>query len=87
MKLLQTILIGVLTLTPFWASAEVTSVNVSGFALSFEATTDSSTDDIYKAMTEIGSWWDPAHSWEGKSENLYMDVSICLLYTSDAADD
>jgi len=72
-------LAGVFTLTTFLfatvpANAEVTSVNASGFALSFEQTVDASANDIYTAMTRIGSWWHPDHSWEGKAENLYMDM-------------
>jgi hypothetical protein len=69
-------LIGVFTLTPFIAFAEVTSVNDTGFALSYEQTADVSPDEIYNAMTRIGEWWDPDHSWEGKPENLYMDMRI-----------
>ncbi|NNE05648.1 MAG: ATPase [Xanthomonadales bacterium] len=74
-------LFGVFTLTPFLLvaspiQAEVTSVNASGFALAFEQTIDTSAEDIYTAMTEIGSWWHPDHSWEGKAENLYMDMRV-----------
>lgn len=73
----------VFTLTPIMfllaaspTQAEVTSVNSTGFALAFEKTVQATPDDIYAAMTRIGQWWDPDHSWEGKSENLYLDMSI-----------
>jgi hypothetical protein len=73
--------IRVFTLTPllFAASvlhAEVTSVNATGFALAFERSVQVEPDAIYAAMTRIGEWWDPAHSWEGQAENLYLDMRI-----------
>lgn len=72
---------GVFTLTSFLLAtspiqAEVTSVNASGFALAFEQAVEAPADEIYTAMTEIDSWWHPSHSWEGKAENLYLDVRI-----------
>jgi hypothetical protein len=57
-------------------SAEVTSVSETGFALSYEQTVTASPDEIYASWTQVGKWWDPAHSWEGNSENLYMDMRI-----------
>ncbi len=56
--------------------AEVISVNDSGFALAYEHSVSVSPDEIYNAMTRIGEWWDPDHSWEGNPENLYMDMRI-----------
>jgi len=74
------ILLPGLAITAFLAAppamAEVTSVNGTGFALAFEGTASKSPDEIYAAMTRIGEWWDPAHSWEGKAENLYLDMRI-----------
>lgn len=58
------------------AAAEVKSVNASGFALEYTARTEATPLEAYTAMTEIGRWWDPDHSWEGKAENLYMDLRI-----------
>lgn len=74
-------LIRIFTLTPFLlaasaAHAEVTSVNATGFALAYERTVQAQAGEIYAAMTRIGEWWDPAHSWEGKAENLYLDMRI-----------
>ncbi|NND44560.1 MAG: SRPBCC family protein [Xanthomonadales bacterium] len=60
--------------TPGWA--EVVSVNQGGFALNYEQAVNAAPDEIYAAMTRIGEWWHPAHSWEGKAENLYMDMRI-----------
>ena len=58
------------------AQAEVTSVSETGFTMTFEQTVQAEPGDIYAAMTRIGEWWDPDHSWEGKPENLYMDMRI-----------
>ena len=66
----------VFTLSPIIVFGEVTSVSETGFALEYEQTVSNSADDIYAAMTRIGEWWDPDHSWEGKPENLYMDMRI-----------
>lgn len=57
-------------------AAELTSVSETGFALSFEQTVQASPDDSYAAMTRIGEWWHPDHTWEGKAEDLYMDLRI-----------
>ena len=56
--------------------AEVTSVSDSGFALAYEETVAASAEEIYSAMTRIGEWWDPDHSWEGNPDHLYMDMKI-----------
>lgn len=74
MNLKRMFLIGVFTLTPYFAHAEVASVNASGFALTFEHTVQAPAEEIYTAMTQIGSWWHPDHTWEGKAENLYMEL-------------
>jgi hypothetical protein len=58
------------------AAAEVKSVNASGFALEFNDQTHAPPMEVYTAMTEIGRWWDPDHSWEGQAENLYMDLRL-----------
>jgi hypothetical protein len=69
-------LVGVFTLAPIIAFAEVTSVSEIGFALSYEQSVSAAPEEIYNAMTQIGEWWHPDHSWEGKPENLYMDMRI-----------
>jgi hypothetical protein len=58
------------------AGAEVKSVNASGFALEYSGHAAATAQEVYMAMTEIGRWWDPDHSWEGQAENLYMDLRI-----------
>jgi hypothetical protein len=73
--------IRVFTVTPFLLAApaghaEVTSVNQTGFALSHEGSVQAEPDGIYAAMTRIGEWWDPGHSWSGDSKNFYMDMRI-----------
>lgn len=58
------------------AHAEVTSVNATGFTLAFVGSVQAEPEGIYAAMTRIGEWWDPSHSWSGDSNNLYMDMRI-----------
>jgi uncharacterized protein YndB with AHSA1/START domain len=58
------------------ATAEVRSVNANGFSLAYSGQVSATPMQAYTAMTEIGRWWHPDHSWEGKAENLYMDMRI-----------
>lgn len=58
------------------ASAEIKSVGATGFSLEYAGHADAAPQAVYTAMTEIGRWWDPDHSWEGQAENLYMDLRI-----------
>jgi hypothetical protein len=81
MKTAHLVISGVLTLTPFLLAAPtvhaaVTSVNQAGFALAFEGSVQAEPEGIYAAMTRIGEWWDPEHSWSGDSKNLYMDMRV-----------
>ncbi|MDX1460111.1 MAG: hypothetical protein R3348_03560 [Xanthomonadales bacterium] len=68
-------LFGALILLSLPTRAEVTSVNASGFALNYEQTVKADRDAIYTALSQIGQWWDPSHSWEGVAENLYLELS------------
>jgi hypothetical protein len=58
------------------AHATPLEVNAGGFALAYTGHAHATPLEVYTAMTEIGHWWDPEHSWEGKAENLYMDLRI-----------
>ena len=76
MNKLISIALAVFAISPGLAPAEVTSVNETGFALSYEGTSSKSPNDIYAAMISIGKWWHPDHSWSGDGNNLYIDERI-----------
>ncbi|MDX1555778.1 MAG: SRPBCC domain-containing protein [Xanthomonadales bacterium] len=55
-------------------AAEVKAVSANGFTVQHSIATPASPDDAFQAMTRIGQWWNPDHSWSGQAENLYMDA-------------
>lgn len=62
-------------LLPATAFAEVTSAGRAGFTLRIETLNQASPALSYEAFTAIERWWDPAHSYGGKSENLSLSVT------------
>ena len=52
------------------AQAEVVNTNASGFRLKSVVQIKASPERVYQAIGEIGRWWDPAHTYSGRSENL-----------------
>jgi uncharacterized protein YndB with AHSA1/START domain len=58
------------------AAAEVKSSTPGGFEVEAKVTVAASAADVYAALGRIGEWWDPAHSYSGKGENLSLDSRI-----------
>jgi hypothetical protein len=44
------------------APAAVVDVSPTGFVVHHEAVVDASPADAYRALTNVGKWWNPAHS-------------------------
>lgn len=63
-------------LMPLALAAEVTAVSDAGFSIKHTVSVEKDPDTVYQAMTRIGQWWNPDHSWSGQPDNLYMDASI-----------
>lgn len=57
------------------AAAEVTSAGRTGFSLRIETLNQASPELSYEAFTNIARWWDVAHSYGGKSENLSLSLT------------
>jgi uncharacterized protein YndB with AHSA1/START domain len=55
--------------------AGIVDSSASGFTVRTTVVVRSSPDDAYRAVTgSIGEWWNPEHTYSGKSENLSIDV-------------
>ena len=55
------------------ASAAVKSASAQGFEVAGEATVKATPDQVYKALLQPSSWWNPAHSFSGDAKNLSID--------------
>jgi len=55
-------------------SAEVADAGPGGFLVKHEVTVNAAPDAVYKALIDIGSWWNPSHSYSGNAANLSIDA-------------
>lgn len=53
--------------------AAVADSSAAGFLVHHETVIHAPAADVYTAITNVGSWWDGAHSWSGRAENLSID--------------
>ena len=56
------------------ASAVIVDQQDDYFAIQFESTFAMSVKDLNAHIFQIGEWWDPAHTYTGDSNNLYIDL-------------
>ena len=56
-------------------SAEVVSASDNGFEVREAVTLVVPPEDAFVSFEDIGSWWDPQHTYSGKSENLSLNLS------------
>jgi uncharacterized protein YndB with AHSA1/START domain len=54
------------------ASADVVTVDTAGFQVKSTLTINSTPDKVYAALSRVDQWWDPEHSFSGKSANLSL---------------
>jgi uncharacterized protein YndB with AHSA1/START domain len=53
----------------------VVQVNSTGFLVKHEVSVNAAPAKVYDAlMGQIGSWWDPQHTYSGDSKNLAIDA-------------
>jgi hypothetical protein len=57
------------------AAAEVVSASPNGFEVRETVTLVVTPDVTFKAFRDIGSWWDPEHTYSGDSANLSLNLS------------
>jgi hypothetical protein len=65
------------------AGAEVKSSGPSGFEVERSFTVPSRPEAVFAQIGRIGEWWDMAHSYSGKAENMRLDLKAggCLCET------
>jgi uncharacterized protein YndB with AHSA1/START domain len=57
------------------ARAEVVDKGAAHFRLKFTQAIAAPPEKVFKALGEIGQWWDGAHSYSGKASNMTMPLT------------
>jgi len=55
------------------ATAEVTDRSPAGFQVRRQLEIAAPPGKLYQALTDIGRWWNPRHTWSGDANNLSID--------------
>ena len=57
------------------SKADVVQVNSTGFLVRHEVNVKAAPAKVYDALVgQVGSWWDPQHTYSGDSKNLAIDA-------------
>ena len=56
------------------AGAEVLSSSSNGFVIQLETTVNAKPSRAYHQFLNVAQWWDAAHTYYGKSQNLSIDA-------------
>jgi hypothetical protein len=56
------------------ARAEVTAEADAGFTTRNVVEVAARADKVFAALGQVGRWWNPAHSYSGKAENLTLEL-------------
>lgn len=76
MSLKMAVAAGAMAVAASPAFAEVTDAGAAGFALRHTVEiAQGDAADAFAAFTEIGAWWDPAHTYTGDAGRLSLDLS------------
>jgi hypothetical protein len=72
------------------AMAEIKAQSDTGFAVGHTAEVLAKPDEVWKRLLVHKDWWNPAHSWSGKTDGFYIDAQaggcFCELLQDKAAD-
>ena len=72
------------------AAAEVKSQSEAGFVVGHSAEVLAKPEDVWKRLLVPKDWWNPAHSWSGKTDGFYIDAQaggcFCELLQDKATD-
>ena len=63
-----------LAISPGTASAKVLEESATGFLVEQQAELKTDAKSAYAAFTNVGAWWDAAHSYTGDAKNMTMDT-------------
>ena len=85
-----TLLVTCGTLISAPAAAEIKSQSEIGFVVGHTAEVLAKPDDAWKRLLVPKEWWNPAHSWSGKTDGFYIDAQaggcFCELLQDKATD-
>ncbi len=56
------------------AAAATSDVSPSGFLVAHRAEVPAAPAAVFAAVTQVGKWWNSAHTYSGKSDNLSIDA-------------
>ena len=78
------------TLISVPAHAEVKSQSEAGFVVGHTAEVLAKPEDVWKRLLVPKDWWNPSHSWSGKTDGFYIDAQaggcFCELLQDKATD-
>ena len=63
----------VLIAMPTMLQAKIASQSEQHFVVSHKFESKKSVETVYKTFTNVSSWWEASHTFDGKAENLYFD--------------
>lgn len=75
LRMLRSLVLVALCALPAAISAEVKVLSGDGFTVQHSIAVEKDPEAVYHAMTLIGQWWNPDHSWSGQPANLYLDAT------------
>ncbi len=56
------------------ASAVVADASTQGFTVKHEVSIGAAPDAVWKALVDVGSWWDMAHSYSSDGKNMTIEA-------------
>ncbi|RDS81918.1 ATPase [Dyella psychrodurans] len=68
------------------ARADVVTADAAGFQIKNTLTINSTPDKVYAALSRIDQWWNPQHTFSGKSANLSLQTRAGGCFCEKLAD-
>ena len=68
------------------ARAEVIEKDADHFVLRYSVALETTPEDIYGAIGDIGQWWDSAHTYSGDAHNLTLPLEVGACFCEALAD-
>ena len=56
------------------AAAEIADLTSSGFLIRHEVAVDATPEAAWKALVDVGNWWNSSHTYSGNAANLSIDA-------------
>lgn len=76
----QFVLVFMLLLATQMSYAVIETSNDHYFKLKTDVVIDAPIEKVNQHLLDIGEWWNPAHSYSGKKQNLYLDLETRLCF-------